>query len=187
VHLDSRSWIGGDRDRLWLRVAGAAENTRVTDAQVHVLFGRRLLRWWDVVGGVRQDLQPGDAQTWAVAGIQGLAPYWFDIEMFGYVGSFGRTQARVEVKYELLITNRLVLQPLVGFHFAGHAVPDRALGAGLTTTDAGLRLRYEFRREAAPYVGVNWHRLYGGTAAIAEDAGEPDARTEIVAGVQIWF
>ena len=87
---------------------------------MHALFGRRVLRWWDVVGGVRQDVQPGDAQTWVAAGIQGIAPYWFDIDVFGYVGAFGRTQARVEAKYELLITNRLVLQPLVGDRYFGH-------------------------------------------------------------------
>jgi uncharacterized protein involved in copper resistance len=109
-----------------------------------------------IVGGVRQDFRPGPAQTWAAFGVQGLAPYWFDIEATGYIGASGRTHARFEVEYELLFTNRLVLQPLFEAELVSKSDPERGVGAGLSTTDLGFRLRYEIRREFAPYLGITW-------------------------------
>ena len=98
VNLDTRGWAGRDRDRLWFRAEGDSESGSVNEAQAHVLYGRQFARWWDVVAGVRQDFRPGDAQTWAAFGVQGLAPYWFDIETTGYVGASGRTHVRFEVE-----------------------------------------------------------------------------------------
>ena len=187
MNVDSRGWIGGDRDRLWFRAEGDADADRVGEMNTHVLFGRRVSRWWDLVGGVRQDLRPGDPQTWAAVGLQGIAPYWFEIEATAYVGGSGRTALRLATEYEVLITNRIVLQPLVELELSGKSDPDRGMGAGLNTTDAGLRLRYEFRREIAPYVGVTWHRKYGGTADFAATDGEATAHTRMVAGLRIWF
>jgi copper resistance protein B len=102
---------------------------------------------------VRQDFRPGDPQTWAAVGIQGLAPYWFEVEATGYVGAGGRTAAKLEVEYELLFTNRLILQPLVELELYGKSDPERGIGRGLSSLETGLRLRYEIRREFAPYVG----------------------------------
>ena len=187
VTVDSTGWIGRDRDRLWFRAEGDTDEGRVGDAQAHVLYGRQFSRWWDVVGGIRQDFRPGPAQTWAAIGVQGLAPYWFEIEATAYVGASGRTQARFEVEYELLLTNRLVLQPLLEVDLFGKSDPERGTGAGLSTTEAGFRLRYEFRREVAPYVGVTWHRRYGKTADFAEAVGDGAARTQLVTGVRLWF
>ncbi len=128
------------------------------DAQVHLLYGRAIARWWDIVAGVRQDARPGPSRTWAAVGVQGLAPYWFEVEATAYVGEGGRTRARVEVEYELLLTNRLVLQPLLELEIYGKADPETGLGAGLSRTETGVRLRYEIRRELAPYVGISWDR-----------------------------
>ena len=105
-------------------------------------------------------------------GVQGLAPYWFEVEASAYVETSGRTHVRVETEYDLLLTNRLVLQPLVEFEIYGRADPERRIDAGLSTGELGLRLRYEFRREFAPYVGVVWNRKFFGTADYAEAAGE---------------
>ena len=187
LDVDAKGWVGRDRDRLWLRAEGDADGGRLEEAQAHVLFGRQFSRWWDAVGGIRQDFRPGPAQTWAAIGVQGLAPYWFEVEATAYVGASGRTEARFEVEYELLFTNRLVLQPLLEVHVAGMSDPERRVGAGLRTTEAGLRLRYEFRREIAPYVGVTWNRTYGETADFAEAAGEDTEGARLVTGVRIWF
>jgi copper resistance protein B len=187
VSVDSGGWVGRDLDRVWFRAEGDGAGGDVSHAQVHILYGRKVSRWWDVVAGVRQDFRPGPAQTWAAVGVQGLAPYWFEVEATAYVGASGRTQARVEVEYELLLTNRLVLQPLIEMEVFGKSDPERGVGAGLATTDAGFRLRYEIRRELAPYVGVSWARKYGGTADLAEAAGDETAATQLVAGVRLWF
>lgn len=185
--IDSRGWIGRDRDRLWFRAEGDGEGGRVGEAQTHVLYGRQFARYWDLVGGIRQDFRPGPAQTWAAFGVQGLAPYWFDIEATAYVGASGRTHARFEVEYELLFTNRLVLQPLFEAELVGQSDPERGVGAGLSTTDLGFRLRYEIRREFAPYLGITWSNKWGKTADFAEAAGEDTGGGRFVTGLRLWF
>ncbi len=185
--IDSQGWVGRDRDRLWFRAEGDSEDGRVGEAQAHVLYGRQFSRWWDVVAGVRQDFGPGPSQTWGAFGVQGLAPYWFEIEATAYVGASGRTHARFEVEYELLLTNRLVLQPLLETEIVGKSDPERGVGAGLSTTNAGFRLRYEFRREVAPYVGVSWSSRWGKTADFAEAAGEGRGGARFVTGLRLWF
>lgn len=185
--IDSRGWIGRDRDRLWFRVEGDGEGGRVGEAQTHVLYGRQFARYWDLVGGIRQDFRPGPAQTWAAFGLQGLAPYWFEIEATGYVGASGRTSARVEVEYELLFTNRLVLQPLFEAELFGKSDPERDVGAGLSTTNLGFRLRYEIKREFAPYLGITWNNKWGKTADFAEAAGESTGGARFVTGLRLWF
>ena len=187
INVDTRGWVGRDRDRLWFRAEGDGESGRVGEAQAHVLYGRQFARWWDVVAGIRQDLRPGSPQTWAAFGVQGLAPYWFDIEATGYVGASGRTHARFEVEYELLFTNRLILQPLFEAEVFGKSDPERGIGAGLSTTDLGFRIRYEFRREIAPYIGVTWRNKWGKTADFAEAAGEDTGGARFVTGLRLWF
>jgi copper resistance protein B len=178
LSLDAQGWIGGDRDRLWVRAEGHREDGHVGAAEVRALYGRHILRWWDLVAGLRQDVRPGPAQTWAVVGIQGLAPYWFEVEATGSVGAGGRTQVRFEVEYDLLLTNRLVLQPLVELELNGKPDPERGIDAGLSRTEAGFRLRYELRREFAPYAGIVWKNASG--------EGERDG-ARFVTGLRVWF
>jgi copper resistance protein B len=187
MNLDSRGWVGRDRDRLWLRAEANTERDRVGEAQAHLLYGRQISRWWDIVAGIREDFRPGPPQTWAAIGIQGLAPYWFEVEATGYVGASGRTHAKIAVEYELLVTNRLVVQPLVEVELVGKSDPERGVGAGLSTTDAGFRVRYEIRREFAPYVGVTWSTKWGETADFAEAAGEDTGGARVLTGVRLWF
>lgn len=187
ANVDSSGWIGRDRDRLWFRVEGDSEGGRVGEAQAHVLYGRQLARYWDLVGGVRQDFRPGSAQTWAAFGVQGLAPYWFEIEATGYIGTGSQTQARFEIEYELLFTNRFVLQPLFEAELVGKSDPGRGVGAGLSTTDVGFRLRYEVRREFAPYLGITWSNKWGKTAGFAQAAGEDAGGARFVTGLRLWF
>ena len=186
-NLDTKGWVGGDRDRLWFRTEGDAADGHVGDAEAQMFYGRQFSRWWDVVAGVRQDVRPGPSRTWAAFGVQGLAPYWFEVELTGYIGAEGRTHFRGEVEYELLLTNRLVLQPLVEIELFGKSDPERGIGAGLSTTEAGFRLRYEIRREFAPYVGAVWNNKFGGTADFARAAGEGTGGARLVTGLRIWF
>lgn len=184
---DNRGWIGRDINRFWVRTEGEAEGSNLATSQAHALYGRAIHPWWDLVVGVRQDFRPGPARTWAAVGIQGLAPYWFEIEATAYVGASGRTHARFEVEYELLLTNRLILQPLIEAEIVGKSDPERGIGSGLSTTDAGLRLRYELRRELAPYVGVVWSNKWGKTADFARAANEDTGGPRFVAGLRFWF
>jgi copper resistance protein B len=184
---DNKGWIGGDLNRFRFRTEGDSAGGRLAVASTHFLYGRAIGRWWDIVAGVRQDLRPGPAQTWAAVGIQGLAPYWFDVEATAYVGQSGRTHLRFETEYQLLLTNRLILQPLVELEIYGKSDPEHGFGAGLTTADGGIRLRYEFRRELAPYVGVVWSRKFFGTSDLANAAGEKSRGARLAGGLRFWF
>ena len=184
---DIKSWIGGDRDRVWLRSEGETDRARVDHTEAHVLYGRAVSRWWDLVGGVRQDVRPGPARTWAAIGVQGLAPQWFEVELTGYLDAGGRTHVRLETEYDLLLTNRLVLQPLVEVEIYGKADPERRIGAGVSAAEAGLRVRYEVRREFAPYLGLVWQRRFAGTADYARAAGEEVGGWRAAVGVRLWY
>jgi copper resistance protein B len=184
---DNKGWIGGDVNRLWFRTEGESGWSRVHEAQAHLFYGRAFSRWWDFVAGVRQDVRPGPAQTWAAVGVQGLAPYFFEVEATAYVGASGRTQARLEAEYEMLITNRLILQPRGEVNLVGKSDPQRGVGSGLSTAEAGLRMRYEFRREFAPYVGIAWNQKFGRTADFSRANSEETRSTRLTLGIRLWF
>lgn len=187
LNLDSLNWIGGDRNRLWIRSEVESERRRVENAFVDVLYGRAIARWWDAVAGVRQDFGLGPGRTWVGGGIQGIAPYWFEVEATGYIGEGGRTLARFEIEYEMLLTNRLILQPLVEIDLYGKSDPERGLGAGLSNIETGLRMRYEFRREFGPYIGITWNRKTFGTADFARADGEKVGAARLAVGLRTWF
>ncbi|MET0778444.1 MAG: copper resistance protein B [Pseudomonas mandelii] len=184
---DLSGWIGGDIDRLWLRSEGERTNGKTEDAEIQALWGHAISPWWDVVSGVRQDFKPGAPQTWAAFGVQGMALYNFETEATAFIGEGGQTAARLEGDYDILLTNRLILQPTADLNFYGKNDPQRGIGSGLSNTEAGLRLRYEIRREFAPYIGVTWNRTYGKTADYANDEGEDRSEARLVLGVRLWF
>jgi copper resistance protein B len=184
---DTKGWIGKDRDRFWFRTEGANDVGRIREANAHLLYGRAIARWWDLVAGLRQDVEPGSPQTWAAVGVQGLAPYGFEVEATAYVGGSGRTQLRVQTEYDVLLSNRWILQPLVDAVVFGKEDPDRDVGAGLSSIDAGLRLRYLVRREFAPYVGVTWNWKFSGTKDLARADGDPASLVRLALGVRLWM
>ncbi|MEL1264391.1 copper resistance protein B [Pseudoxanthomonas putridarboris] len=181
------AWIGTDTDRLWLRSEGERAGGRTESADVEVLYGRSVSPWWDVVAGIKHDFKPGDARSWAAFGVQGMAPYRFEIEATVYVGESGQVAANVEAEYTLRITNRLILQPLVEADFSTRDEPEHGTGSGLNKVEAGLRLRYEITRRFAPYVGVVHERSFGDTADYRRAEGERIRDTRVVAGVRLWF
>ncbi len=187
LNWDIKGWVGGDIDRLWLRSEGERSAGRTESAEAQALWGHAITPWWDLVGGVRQDFKPGDGQTWAAFGAQGMALYNFEAEATVFVGEAGRTAARLEGDYDILLTNRLILQPTAELNFYGRNDPQRGVGSGLSDSELGLRLRYEVHREFAPYVGVTWNRSYGQTAQYARDDGEDTNQVRWVVGVRLWF
>lgn len=184
---EAQGWIGTDRHRLWLRSEGEREAGHTESADVEVLYGRPVARWWDLVAGVRHDIAPGKSQSFAAIGVMGMAPQKFEIEATAYIGASGQTAARIEAEYELLLTNRLILQPVIEAEWHGKRDAARGIGSGLGTIEAGLRLRYEFTRRFAPYVGLVHERNFGGTADLMRDKGEATRDTRVVAGVRFWF
>jgi copper resistance protein B len=180
-------WIGGDLNRLWITSEGKRSNKGLEEAEVQGLWGHSISPWWDLVAGVRQDFKPGKGQTFAAVGLQGLALSNFEAAATAYVGQSGQTSARLEGSYDLLITNRLILQPYTEINVYGKNDAGRGLGAGLSSTSVALRLRYEVNRQLAPYIGVTWDRTYGNTARFAEQEGQRRNEVSFVAGVRMWF
>lgn len=180
-------WAGHSLRRLWVRSEGERRSGDTEHAELELLWGRAIAPWWDVVAGVRRDFEPGPSETWAAFGVQGLSAYRFEVEATAYLGEGGRTAARVEAEHELLITNRLILQPLVELNWHGRGDATRGIGPGLSSGEAGLRLRYELRREVAPYVGIVRERKFGRTADLARAAGAEASETRFVAGIRLWF
>lgn len=183
---DAQAWYGGDYDKLWLKSEGEHADGE-TEGNVELLWDRVVARWWDMQAGVRHDFGAGPARTWAAFGIQGLAPYWFEVEATVYMGDAGRSAVRFVGDYELLLTQRWILQPKLEVNLYGKEDAPNHVGSGLSDVEAGLRLRYEIRREFAPYVGVAWSRRFGGSADFVRDAGEDVGDVRFVAGLRVWF
>ena len=157
------------------------------NASLEALWGKPVDAWWDVLAGVRHDSGHGPARDWLAVGVQGLAPYKFEVQATAYLGSGGRSKLQTEAEYELLLTNKLILQPRIEASVYGRNDPARGIGAGLSETSAGLRLRYEIRREVAPYIGYAWAQKHGRTADLAKAAGGSANESGWVAGLRFWF
>lgn len=184
---DIEGWYGGDYNKLWLKAEGSRRGGRLESARTEALWDRAISTYWSTQLGVRHDNGGGPSRNWLAFGVQGLAPYWFETEATGYVGRNGSAAARVEVRYDLLFTQKLILQPRLEANFYSKNDPERRIGSGLSDIEFGLRLRYEITRQVAPYIGISWERKNGNTANYARQAGESTRSTRVVAGVRLWF
>ena len=185
---DGEAWVGGDVNRLVVKSEGeGAFRKGIESAEVQALYSRAIGPYFNLQGGVRQDLGPLPKRTYATVQIEGLAPGMFEVEAAAFLSNKGDLQARLEGYYDQRITQRLILQPRAELNFAAQDVPENRIGSGLSNAELGLRLRYEIRREFAPYVGVSWDRRFGDTARFARADGDSATSKSIVAGVRVWF
>ena len=175
---DGQGWIGTDFNRFWLKTEGQRVNEggKTEDAEIQALYSRPISSYFDVQAGIRQDFTPGARRTFGVIGVQGLAPYWFEIDTALFISHEGDVSARLETEYDLRFTQRLILQPRAEANIAFQDVPLLSVDAGLTAFEGGARLRYEFKREIAPYIGVSWEHV----------AAEPN-RISFLTGLRLWF
>jgi copper resistance protein B len=182
-------WYGGDTNRAWLRSEGNSSAARLEDARAEFFWDHIVARWWSLQLGARQDFGVGPTRSWAALGVRGLAPQGIGVEATLYGGGAARTAARLKLDYELLFTQRLVLQPEVEVNLYGKADPERDVDAGVSDLEIGLRLRYEVQREFAPYAGVVWMKRRG-TSADVFATGVAVATTDevhIAVGVRVWL
>ena len=185
---DGEAWFGGDINRLWLKSEGEGGfREGVESAEVQALYSRAVGPYFNLQAGVRHDFQPSPNRTYATVGFEGLSPYMFEVEGALFLSTKGDLLGRLEGYYDQRITQRLILQPRVELNLAAQDVPENRLGAGLTDAEVGLRLRYELRRQFAPYVGVSYVAQTGRTADFTRAEGKDPSTTSFVAGVRVWF
>jgi copper resistance protein B len=184
---EAQAWFGRNYDRLVIKAEGDYGKGKLQEARTELLWGHAIATFWDTQLGVRYDSGVGPDRGWLAFGVQGLAPYWFEVDATAYVGEEGRTALRLSGEYELLITQRLILQPRLELNAYGESDEALGIGSGLSDGAAGLRLRYEFTRQFAPYVGVERAGKFGKTADLARITGEKTDETRWVAGVRFWF
>lgn len=181
------AWAGTDTNRLWLKSEGTVNGSSVEDGQQEIFYDRPVTPFFDLQGGVRSDLDSRTGRTWAAFGVEGLAPYFFDVSATAYMSDGGHYAAKLDGSTDWLITQRLILQPQMEINLYTKDDPGRGIGAGFADLDTGLRLRYEFTRKFAPYLGVTYESKFGGTADFARRAGERTNDLRLTVGVRMWL
>ncbi len=180
-------WIGKDLNKVWLmsggeRVAGVNEGT-----ENRLLYSRAISPFWDLQAGLRHDTVPGESRDYANIGIHGLAPYYFETDANLSLGKNDQLKLNVSFEYEMMLTQKWVLSPDIEFNAYTKDDTAMGVGSGLSDINAGLRLRYEVKREFAPYIGINWGKKFGGTADLARSEGNGTSETMFVAGIRAWY
>lgn len=184
----AQGWYGGDINRFWWKSEGeGAFEDELEHAELQLLYSRAITPYFDLQAGVRQSYIEGEDRTDIVLGVQGLAPYWFEVSAAAFVSTDGDVTARAEAEYDLRLTQKLILQPAAELNFAAQDIPDLDVGAGLTDATVGVRLRYEISRRFAPYVGVEWSSAIGETRDIREALGDDTQSTRAVIGLRALF
>lgn len=185
---DIQAWYGGDIDKFWLKSElEGAWNHGIEEAEAQALWSHAINPWFDLQTGVRYDARPGPDRTHLIVGVQGLAPYWFEVEGALFLSSKGDITARAEAEHDVRITQKLILQPRAELNFSLQDVPEIELGSGVTNVSLGARLRYQIVPAFAPYVGVEYDRAIGDTARFRRVAGESPGGWNLVLGVRTWF
>ncbi|VAW98614.1 Copper resistance protein B [hydrothermal vent metagenome] len=185
--LEADMWIGKDLNKLWFKTDIERVNSKTSEFELQALYSRAIAPFWDLQVGVRKDFNPKPTRDWLVLGLNGLAPYFFEVDTAVFIGEQGRLGLRLDAEYEILFTQKLILTPDVSINIHSKDDPQTGTGSGLSDIQLGLRLRYEIVREFAPYIGINWNKKYGQTADYARADGEDISDAQFVVGIRAWF
>lgn len=184
---EADGWVGYDLRKLWLKTEGEYVDRRTEEAEVQLLFSHAIAPYWDVQVGWRTDFEPDPERNWLALGLQGIAPWWFEVDTAAYIGESGRIHLRAEADYEVLLTRQWVLVPRLEANWYSKRDPDLAVGDGLARVEGGLRLRYHFAREFAPYIGIRGFKLHGATARFGGARDQESDDMHFLLGIHFWF
>ncbi|NKC02303.1 MAG: copper resistance protein B [Pseudomonadales bacterium] len=186
---DAQAWYGNDLNKFWMKSEGEyfLEEEKLEEFELQGLYSRAISPFWDLQAGVRHDVKPDPSRTYGVIGLQGLAPYWFEIDVASFISNKGDVSFRLEGEYEIRIRQKLILQPRIEANFSLSNDVASGIGSGVSSFEAGFRLRYEITKEIAPYLGINWSRAFGETADIIRAEGEENENLSLVAGIRFWY
>jgi copper resistance protein B len=199
---DMQGWVGNDYHKLWLKTEGTHDNEadsqtssanttaskqKSDSLEVQALYSKAIVPFWDLQTGLRHNSEPNTTNTYAVIGVMGLAPYWFHIDTAAFLSTHGDLSTRLQVDYDLRFTQRLLLQPSIEFNYNFSDDNAEGIGRGMGKSSFGLRLRWEIRPEFAPYVGLEWSRIYDASTNLLAAAGTKSSDVEVVAGIRFWY
>jgi copper resistance protein B len=185
--LDADAWVGYDLDKFWIKTEVERVSGNTEEAEVQFLYSRAIAPFWDFQAGWRHDIKPKPTRDYLALGFKGLSPYQFEVDAGLYIGESGQVNVRLNAEYEYLFTQKWILSPEIEVNIFSEDDAQLGIGSGLSDMELGLRLRYEVRREFAPYIGVNWTKKFGQTADFAKAGGDDASDVRIVAGLRIWF
>lgn len=188
IAWDVNGWIGTDDHKLAFKIEGEKPvEGKLEKAEFQLLYQRPVSDFFDAQAGIRHDIRPNPDRTYGVLGVTGLAPYFIETDVSLFVGEKGDVFARLEAEYDILLTQKLILQPAAELNLGFTEDAAIHVGRGVSDIQLGLRLRYEIERELAPYLGVHWERKFGKTADFAREDGEAVDSLSLVAGLRFWF
>lgn len=176
------AYVGYDLNKVYIYSEGEKPKDGLAESENQLVYSRAIAPYWDVQMGVGYDKTEEADQKWAVLGVQGLAPYFFETRAVILVGEDGNFGLRAEAEYEALITQKLILTPSAALSAYSKDNEKMGTGSGLANLTLGARLRYEFVREFAPYIGIEWSKNFGNT-----DEYHPLDEAYATAGVRFWF
>lgn len=177
---DGRGYMGYDLNKLYFYSEGESVKGD-TESQNEVVYSQALTPFWDVQIGVETDTAGSERKSWGEVALQGLSPYFIDTRIRLKVSSEA-IAASLDFEYEALLTQRLVLTPRFEMDAYSADIPRMGYGSGLSSANLGLRLRYEIRREFAPYIGLQYARSFGNTSKY-NDVSEG----RFIVGLRFWF
>ena len=190
---DLEGWYGGDHNRLWFKSEGQRDTAFKADYDVdfQLLYGRFLWKHYDIQVGGRMETQSfrsgNVARGMGVIGLQGIVPYNYEFESALFIDQRGAVSARLSYTKDFLLTQRLILQGRFETNLAIQRVEEFTTGSGLNNLEFGGRVRYEIRREFAPYIGLSFDRSFGETATLVRRQGGDPSQVRFVVGVRMWF
>ncbi|MCG7977354.1 MAG: copper resistance protein B [Candidatus Thiodiazotropha endolucinida] len=185
--LEADAWVGYDLHKFWFKTDVERVDGETEEAEIQLLYSRAIAPFWDFQAGWRRDIKPKPDRDYLTLAFKGLAPYLFEVDAGLFIGESGRINARLDAEYEYMLTQQWVLSPELSMNLYSKDDEERGIGSGLSDMSLGLRLRYEIRREFAPYIGVNWNKQFGDTADFTEAEGEDTSDTQVVFGIRAWF
>lgn len=186
ANWDMEGWIGTDENKLWLKSEGEYSDGKLEEGEAWVLYSRNIATFWDAQAGIRQDFGE-NTTTYAVFGLTGLARYYFETEAHLFISDKGHVSARLRQENDLLLTQKLILQPYAEVNLYLQDAPESDAGAGIGDGKIGLQTRYEFTRKFAPYIDVHYGKKFGETASIARSDGEETNELVGAIGLRLMF
>ncbi len=171
------AWIGRDLNKFWLKHSGESVDGSVESSEIDLLYSQAVTPYWDLQYGIRHTIEP-KRETWVGAGFNGLAPYLFEIDTNAFINDDGNINARIDIEYEYMITQKFVVVP--NLELSAYTKDDEANGieSGLSSMELGVRFLYEMRREFSPYIGINYEKTFG---------DDTESETQLLGGVSFWF